>query len=390
MWMMIMILGLLAFLSLFVNAGLKFYIWLRPFWGGVNPFLYGVLYAIVIVAVLGSFVISRIPDNGIPRVIFAAGHYLLGFLVCFVMLVNFADLLCFLGRVVRILPAWMSPKAMCVTGAAILLLSVLLSVYGVVHGLTIRTHGYEVWLRQAAGKEDPDSLQIGLISDLHLGYIVGESHLEKIVAAVNAANPDIVCIAGDIFDGDITSLKDYSALQKLFGEFNAPYGVYACLGNHDAGAGYEQMMEFLSGAGVTVLQDEAVVIDGRIVLAGRRDSSPIGGQGEKRTELILPEYAETLPVIVMDHQPGNIRSYDQGVDLILCGHTHRGQMFPFNLITDAIFDVDYGYYQIPESGVQVVVTSGAGTWGPPQRIATDNEVVMIRVSFPGSESSDLY
>ena len=84
----------------------------------------------------------------------------------------------------------------------------------------------------------------------------------------------------------------------------------------------------------------------------------------------------------MDHQTGNIRDYGEETDLILCGHTHKGQMFPFNLITDAVFDVDYGYYRASVDSPQVIVTSGAGTWGPPQRVATDNEVAEILVMLP--------
>ena len=117
-------------------------------------------------------------------------------------------------------------------------------------------------------------------------------------------------------------------------------------------------------------------------MAGRKDSFPIGGQGDKREKLTLPAKAGELPVIVMDHQPGNIRDYGEETDLILCGHTHQGQMFPFNLITNAVFDVDYGYYRASDDSPQVIVTSGAGTWGPPQRVATDNEVAEILVMLP--------
>lgn len=389
MQVFVLILGLSVFVSLFANAGLKLFIWLRPLLSGVSPLIYGIAYGAVVVAVLGSFVISRIPDNGLPHILIAAGHYMLGFLVYLVMLVNIVDLLLFLGQIIRLFPGSLPSQVMLAAGGMIILVAAGVSVYGAVHGLAIQTRSYEVQLRQAEGTDEGDILQIALISDLHLGYIVDGKHLEKIVTAVNAASPDIVCIAGDIFDGDITSLEDDSKVQRLFGEFRAPYGVYACLGNHDAGPGYEQMQEFLSGAGVSVLQDEAVVIDGRFVLAGRRDSSPIGSQGDRRTELTLPAQAENLPVIVLDHQPGNIGEYDAGTDLILCGHTHRGQMFPFNLVTSAAFDVDYGYYQRPEDGVQVVVTSGAGTWGPPQRVATDNEIVMIRAALPAAGPAEM-
>ena len=145
------------------------------------------------------------------------------------------------------------------------------------------------------------------------------------------------------------------------------------------------MLDFLDGAGIRVLMDEAVVIDQRFVLAGRRDSFPIGAHGDSRKNLEgLPD-DKSLPVIVLDHQPGNIDEYGNEADLILCGHTHQGQMFPFNLITNAVFDVDYGYYRAGETTPQVIVTSGAGTWGPPLRVATDNEVVEINLLIPHLE-----
>lgn len=382
MRVIIPILGLSVFVALFANTGRKIYQWLRPLWGGVGPLLYGIIYGVLIVAVLASFVVSRMPDNGVPRIIFTIGHHALGFLVYVVMLVNIVALLLFLCSIIRLIPTPLPQRAGLATGAAVLLLAAGLSIYGAVHGLQVQTRSYEVQLRGTESAAETDSLQIALISDLHLGYIVEENHLARIVAAVNATSPDIVCLAGDIFDGDMTALANPEKLQSLFLEMDASHGVYACLGNHDAGASYEGMLEFLSGAGVQVLRDEAVVIDGRVVLAGRRDSSPIGSHGDERVELILPADADNLPVIVMDHQPSNIREYGESTGLILSGHTHKGQMFPFNLITNAMFDVDYGYYQVSETGLQAIVTSGAGTWGPPQRVGTDSEIAAIRVEFP--------
>ena len=212
-----------------------------------------------------------------------------------------------------------------------------------------------------------------------------EKHVEKIVAAVNAEEPDLVCIAGDMFDGDITAVKNPSVLQESFRSIKAPYGVYACLGNHDAGAGYEDMLKFLEKAQVHLLQDESVLIANKLILAGRKDSGPIGGQGEARRELAEEAGMEHLPRIVLDHRPENIGSYNKSTDLILSGHTHRGQMFPFNLVTGIMLDMNYGYYRLGEEGPQAVVTSGAGTWGPPQRVGTDNEIAVIQVLLPAAE-----
>lgn len=378
----VLILGLLSLIGLLVNTARKIFIWLRPLLVGVSPLIYGIMYGIVISAILTFFVVSRIPNNGVPRIIIRIAHYALGFFVYIMLFVNFVDLLLFLAKILRLVPRTLSQQTSLIIGSAVLLIAVGLSIYGMIHSLSIKTRSYEVKLHQLREGEESDSIKIALISDIHLGYIIEENQLKKIVKAVNDVKPDIVCIAGDIIDGDMTSLKAPDALQAILAEIKASYGVYACLGNHDAGASYQDILKFLEGANVRVLQDEAVVIDNRFVIAGRKDSSPIGGQGDKRGEFKIPVGAEKLPVIMMDHQPANIREYENNADLILAGHTHKGQMFPFNYITNAMFDVDYGYYQRPNNGAQVIVTSGAGTWGPPQRVASDSEVVSIKVLFP--------
>lgn len=365
MRIMVLILMLLIMTGLFVNAGRQAFLWLLLVFKGASGPIFGVIFGLVVVAVLGAFVASRIPGLSSARSLFLIGHYALGVLVYIVIIFNVASLL----------P--LPHKAQWIAGTVSLLLVAGLSIYGSVHAREIRTRTYTV--QTDRGKAGADELRIALVSDIHLGYVIDENHLAKVVKAVNALKPDVVCIAGDLFDGDITSLSDPGKLQALFQDLESKYGVYACLGNHDAGAGYRQMLEFLKGADVRVLMDEAIVVDNRFVLAGRRDSSPIGGQGEARTAVKGLPKTDSLPVIVMDHQPGNIGQYGNEVDLIMSGHTHQGQMFPFNLITNAVFDVDYGYYRAAETSPQVVVTSGAGTWGPPMRVATDCEIVEIRL-----------
>lgn len=368
----IIIIMLSIFTGLFANAGRVFFLWMQPVLG-LSPPVFGVIYGVFVAAVLAFFVASRFPDSKAPRRLCAASHYGLGFLIYFMMLANIVSLLLFLGRAIRLLASPL-PVSLPI-GIAVLAISLALAVFGAVHGKTIRTKNYNIKLSGAQG-----GLKIALFSDLHLGYVIDEKHLQKIVTAINAAEPDIVCIAGDIFDGDITALQNPDALKALFKQINAPHGVYACLGNHDAGKGYDGMVDFLADAGIRLLLDEAEIIGNRFIIAGRRDTYPIGGQGEKRTELTLPESCENLPLIVMDHKPDTITGYSNRTGLILCGHTHKGQLFPFNMVTNAVFDVHYGYYQVPETAIQVIVTSGAGTWGPPQRIASDNEIAVIQIS----------
>ena len=369
---------LLVMVGLFANAGRQTYLWLKLIFRGMNQLLYGLVFGVAVVAVLSVFVISRMPGMGDYRFLFRAGHYALGILCYVVLVANIAGFLLFTGKIIRLIPLPLPRPVSVTAGLVSLLLIVVLTVYGVIHAGDIQIRRYDIGLGQE--QEPTGPLRIALISDIHLGYVMEEEHLTKVVASINEIRPDVVCIAGDIFDGDMTALLNPERLQALLGRIESKYGVYACLGNHDAGPTYQEMLTFLDGAGIQILMDEAVVIDRRFVLAGRRDSSPIGKQGESRREMEgLPE-AEGLPVIVLDHQPGNIGGYGSDVDLILCGHTHRGQMFPFSLITNAVFDVDYGYYRAGDTAPQVIVTSGAGTWGPPLRVGTDNEVVEININ----------
>ena len=119
-----------------------------------------------------------------------------------------------------------------------------------------------------------------------------------------------------------------------------------------------------------------------MALFGRVDPSPIGGFGELKRKEITESIASLdpkLPVVVMDHTPSNIEQYGENVDLVLAGHTHKGQIFPGSLITNAVFVVDYGHYQKDTVSPHVIVTSGVGTWGMPMRVGSNNEIVSINL-----------
>lgn len=384
MRMFLVFIAMLAILTaLFTNAGIQIFKWLKLLFKGLNPVFYGVVYGILLVIVFALFVASRKPDIGIPRIILLADHYALGFVVYMVMIVNVIATLIWIGKLIHLIPAPIPDNLRLIAGSISAILLLVIVIYGSIHAKNIQMKHYDIAINKSTTKQESqtkDSIKIALISDIHLGYVVDENHLEKVVSKINSMKPDVICIAGDIFDGDITSLSNPEKLQTLFKEMKSKYGVYACLGNHDAGDGYNKMIDFLEKSDIIVLMDEAIVVDNQFILAGRRDSSPIGMHGEEREKLSFSN-EENLPVVVMDHQPGNINQYSNEADLILCGHTHKGQIFPFGFITNALFDVDYGYYRASDKAPQVIVTSGIGTWGPPQRVASDSEVVEIDISL---------
>lgn len=348
-WLVLVLIGLIAW-----NTGriiCKWGNWGRLFW-----FLYGA----AVLAVFDSFVLSRRPDCSLPLGVIRFGHYGLGVLVYTVLVVNLAALVLAVFRRGKRNRAALICCAVLIAG---------LSGYGMLHAQTIQTVYYSITVNK-----EISPVKIALVSDLHMGYIVDERRMQKVADAINAMEPDVVCIAGDLFDGDFTAVRNPEAMRAALQSIQAP--TYACLGNHDAGDTYVQMLDFLEDAGVRVLLDEAVEVDNRLILVGRRDSSPIGAHEGDRTAAALPEES-SLPIVVLDHQPGNIGEYADNVDLILCGHTHRGQLFPGNLMTRQIYTVDYGYYRASQTSPQVIVTSGVGTWGPVLRVGSDCEIAEI-------------
>ena len=286
------------------------------------------------------------------------------------------DLIALLPRLLKIsctaLPVFKSYLS-----AAVLVLTAITSICGFWNARRIEQVSYEVPL---SGKADISDLNIILISDLHLGSVGSEERLEDIVNEINALKPDIICIAGDFFDTDFGSIRDPERAITILKTLHPTYGTYACLGNHDAGKTVPKMTAFLRECGIQLLLDEAVTVDNRLTIVGRLDGSPIGDYGDHQRRDISDYFTPkdpSLPVIVLDHNPGNIRTYGNEADLILCGHTHKGQLFPGSLITGPMYDVDYGYYHKDNQSPHVVVTSGIGYWGVPMRVGTQCEIVSI-------------
>jgi len=277
------------------------------------------------------------------------------------------------------------------TGAAICL-CIIMIFFGALHARSIKTVNYGVNL-QGYG----NNLRIALVSDLHIGSTVNSSWVSRVVDAINGSKPDIVCIAGDVFDGNVNNISGLPLIIAQLKRIDAPLGVYACLGNHDVdrfslsmGAGNEKITGALQEANITVLEDEVRPVGG-VYLAGRRDARPIGGAGGKNLRKTAAELLagfEGRPLIVMDHQPVQFAQIEQaGAGLMLSGHTHKGQLFPANFITGMIFKkagaAHYGHFR--GGAAQAVITSGAGVWGPPLRVGTKSEVAVIDITFSGGE-----
>lgn len=227
-----------------------------------------------------------------------------------------------------------------------------------------------------------DKLHIVAASDLHLGIIVDKDRLMSMVEKINKLNPDIVLLAGDVLDDDVDTFEKqemWTALSRI----NSRFGVYAALGNHELiGSGKGNAAVSLEKSGVKVLQDNILLIENSFYIIGREDLSSERFSGRKREDLatLIKDADKALPLLLMDHQPYNLKEAENNsIDLQISGHTHRGQIFPGNLITRLTYELDYGY--LKKGSTNIFVTSGLGTWGPPLRLGTQSEILDITVNF---------
>ncbi|MBO0441780.1 metallophosphoesterase [Candidatus Enterococcus ikei] len=365
----------LLFLLGNIYIGRKLLLILEHFYFFNHPFiLWGVisLFSITSIATLLLF------DMNVGGVVGKMGSYWLSFWFVSLVIFGLTELIL---KVTRKITTIQSNNELVVWITAAVLI-VILVCYGSWHAQQIKTMNYQVTIDRP-GNDRQKKLKAVLISDVHLGYVNDVKKLEKIVTKINQMNPAIIFISGDLFDGNFKALQDTEGMKKQFRRLSSTYGTYMCWGNHDAGETFDQMKELVESSNITLLEDEMTVVGEEILVVGRKDSRPIGSQAGDRKSIQeqFEKVGNQLPKIILDHQPSNIDEYKHSNELILSGHTHQGQIFPFSLVTKAYFTVDYGYYRKDKNSPQVIVSSGVGTWGPPMRIGTQSEIVQIDITI---------
>ncbi len=375
--MMVVVLLVLGAACYYIGRRLQAYLraWGLRFKGRSYWWPFGLFYAFMIFCFAAP---AALPGVSLLR---TAGALWLGVLLYTLLVGAFLELL----RLCRV--RFKTRRAVRTVGTAAIVLVACVVTYGALHYRDIQTKHYNVTIHKA---DTVPSLQLVLATDLHLGYINDTDNLEDMVASIAAQSPDLVLLGGDLFDGSYAALADPDRAASLLASVKPKYGVYAVLGNHDAGPSYYDMVDFCRRAGITLLRDELAVVSDPstqqpvLQLIGRRDRRPIGMTGSEADRAPLADLDNgvdpALPLIVLDHQPHAVdEAAAIGADLMLSGHTHQGQMFPMNLITKLSYKMDYGYGSF--DGTQQIVSSGIAGWGPPLRIGTDSEVVVIDLTF---------
>ncbi|SES23890.1 metallophosphoesterase [Salipaludibacillus aurantiacus] len=226
------------------------------------------------------------------------------------------------------------------------------------------------------------ALRIAVASDMHFGGLSGKKHAERLVSTINRMEADLILFPGDLVDDDPDLFKE-KKMDRTLKKLNARLGIYAVLGNHEYyGGKINELTRIMDDTGVNILKDEIIKLDSTAYIIGRKDKTdrnrlPAGD--------LLNTAGNDLPKLIMDHQPVDIHSIkENNAEMLFCGHTHKGQIFPYQWVTRRLFDVDYGYKQIDQ--LHVFVSSGFGFWGPPVRIGSRSEVMKIDVTFTGSQN----
>jgi uncharacterized protein len=375
---------------------------------------FNVIACVLIILFATSIFLGKfLPESSHQLLILRISNYWVGFLIYLIFFIVAADLLLLLLKLIAMaVKPLKEPLANClkgalfhtILGAVVFALSISFTVYGCFHAKMLTTAHYEATIHKNAGNltdrnltnQNLTDLKMILIGDLHMGYSVGCSQIEDMVATINAENADIVVIAGDIFDNNYDALDDPERLEELLAQINSTYGTYAVFGNHDVEetliSGFPissdknaprdpRMDTFLEKSNIHMLEDETVVIADSFYLTGRLDETRTGTNTARASlDELTANLDSSMPHFLLTHEPDHLSDYSaHGIDMLLCGHTHAGQFFPLTIVQPFVWENHWGMKMI--DNMYSFVTSGVGVYGPDMRVGTNSEIMVIDVHF---------
>lgn len=280
-------------------------------------------------------------------------------------------------------------------GVAFFVLAASYSLYGIWNAFHPRIKNIEVRIENLPAQWKNKT--IVQLSDVHLGHVHRVGFLKSVIAKVNALNPDLVFITGDLFDGMSGNLTSFV---EPLNTLKAQRGIFYVTGNHETYIGVSRVLDILEKTRINVLHNKVVELDGLQIVGisypGLSGTKDIQNLRESRQD-----FSKAKPSVLLFHTPTNIKRKDEngrdahssaywtpdtsftvnkelGINLQLSGHTHKGQVFPFGYFTKSIYKgYDYGLHN--EGGFSIYTTSGIGTWGPPMRTGNSPEIVVVKL-----------
>jgi predicted MPP superfamily phosphohydrolase len=375
----------IVFLAIF--GLLNYYIGLRVWQTAFSKvaFFNGRLYWILFWLIAFSYILARGAERFLPGAVSdylnLIGGYWMAAMLYFLLILPAADIIKLIYKKFGFIPRDIPGNSFIKTyaGALIVLIVIGILIYGTFNARYLKVANYDININKKLG--NVDKLNIVMISDAHLGTIVDNSRLTKIIDKINSLNPDLVLMGGDIVDERV-ELFDKQNMGENFKRLKSKYGVYAVTGNHEYyGGEVKEIVQRLEASNVKVLNDDYVKVADSFYVVGREDiaSESMNKEKRKSLEAILTGADKNLPVILMDHNPRDLKEpQESGIDLQFSGHTHRGQMFPSQIVTSSIYEIDWGY--LKKDNFNIIVSSGVGTWGPPVRVGNSAEIVQVNLA----------
>ncbi|WP_098894986.1 metallophosphoesterase [Streptomyces sp. t99] len=243
--------------------------------------------------------------------------------------------------------------------------------YGVLRGPSVQ----RITVPLAKLPRAAHGFRIAVVSDIHIGPILGRAHTRRIVDTINATSPDLVAVVGDLVDGSVADLG--SAAEPL-AALRARHGSYFVTGNHEYFSGAEQWVDHVRELGLVPLENARVEIEG-FDLAGVNDiAGETEGQGPDFGRA-LGDWDRGRAAVLMAHQPVVIHdAVEHGVDLQLSGHTHGGQLWPGNYLAELANPTVAGLERYGDT--QLFVSRGAGAWGPPVRVGAPSDITVVELA----------
>lgn len=371
--------------------------WTFSFAKPLNAKRFKIPFGIIYLLCLSSPIFaSLLPKNAFTIIIRRISTYWMGVMLYMLMTIALLDLIRFILKHTRFKNSFLfTPKSLVTIGTAAAIFLSCVCLYGHYNAQNIKLNTYNVDIDKSCG--GTKDLKIALVADLHLGYSIGAKQMTQMVTKINEMNPDVVIIAGDIYDNNFDGLDDPDEIRRQFKSIKSKYGVFATYGNHDIEEhvlmGFtfstqkikkssEQMDNFIKESGITLLRDETVLVNDEFYIVGRRDyERPSTDDGSRLSPSDLTQdLDQSKPIIFVDHEPSELQDIaDAGADLDLSGHTHDGQLFPSTIAVKFAWENPCG--MIKKDSMYSLVTSGVGVFGPFMRIGTDSEICEINVHF---------
>ncbi|MFA7405992.1 MAG: metallophosphoesterase [Pelobacteraceae bacterium] len=380
-----MYLFLITFLTLYGGMHLYAFLRLRDLFRPRRLLTWFLTLWMVVMTIIPLLVraAEQFGNQNTARLIAWPGYLWMGFLFIFITLLLFTDLLRLVYRFAvfqlsRSVPKNATSRIFC--GVA-LVLALVATVYAFFEADQIRSE--HVVLTSSKLLPSTPRIRIVQISDVHIGLLLQEVRMQRIIEMIREAGPDILVSTGDLVDGKLNrddALSEFTPLAAVLASVPAPSGKYAVIGNHEVYAGLSQAAAFTRAAGFTLLRNRSITLANGMTISGVDDIAayPRGYDNTATETALLATVSPNSFHLLLKHRPEIPPQSDGRFDVQLSGHVHGGQLFPFNYLVKLKYPIPCGTTST-QTGSQIHVSRGTGTWGPPMRLFVPPEITIIDV-----------